>query len=306
MMSHLLSDANHTAQWYQGSYPNAEVFTHLEKFVLHTTETTGWPGYDGGAKAPNATYYPRLREIRQHFYSDRSSRALQDPTSTPVRENRDNVFQLEIVSYSQKSVGDSVGGLWIGNLSDAHYEDIADIMKELHEDLDLPLQESVPWKEGATSFYSVPRLTSSGYDSYKGYLGHIHVPGNTHWDPGGFRASKLNAKLEESMALSAEDKRWILANVPNGVWNRKLVNIPQTRAARLKDPNAKTVYTEADGMTSYNHLRIVEILKLLQNPTQLAELLAAELPPDQTVTKEVLVAALTTVLGSVDEPALTN
>jgi len=212
-MSHLLSKANHTAQWYQPSYPNAEVFSHLEKFVLHSTETEGWPSYDGGAKAPNATYHPRLREIRQHFYSDRSSRALQDPDSTLVRENRDDVFQLEIVAYSCKSCADQVGGLWIANLTPTHIEDIADIIVELHEDLQLPTSSTVKWAEGDTGDPGLTRLTSSQYDAYRGILAHMHVPGNSHYDVGGFRYSRLETAIEERMGLSSEDKVWLSAEI---------------------------------------------------------------------------------------------
>jgi hypothetical protein len=195
-MVHTLDGANTTAQWYQDSFLGT-LFPHLEKFCLHTTETEGWPGYAGGASAPNATYHPRLREIRQHFSSDRSARALRDPSGTAVRENRDRVFQLEIVAYSDKQLGDSVGGLWIGDLTDSHYTDLANIILQLNRDLALPLRQSVTWKEGAVSAYGGVRLTGSAYDAYRGILGHVHVSGNTHWDPGGFRISRLIGKLAE-------------------------------------------------------------------------------------------------------------
>jgi len=214
-MAHLLSMADHSSQWFMPAYPGAEMFSHLEKFVGHTTETEGWPGYDGGAKAPNATYHPRLHKVRQHFYSDRSSRALRDPTETPVRENRDNVFQLEIVAYSDKALAASVGGLWIGDLTADHYVELADILHELHEDLALPLVTSVRWNEGAATQSAaqsgITRLTSSGYDAYRGILGHIHVPGQTHWDPGGFRMSHLLNALGVDMALSKEDAKTVWA-----------------------------------------------------------------------------------------------
>src|SRR3546814_7767011 len=47
--------------------------------LLHTTETTGWPGYKSGASAPTLTYHPRQRAWRQHNYLDTSARALVDP-----------------------------------------------------------------------------------------------------------------------------------------------------------------------------------------------------------------------------------
>ncbi len=198
-MTHVLQGANVTAQWFMPKYPGAEFFSHLEKFCLHTTETTSWPGYDDGAKAPNATYHPRLRQVRQHFDSDRSSRALQDPSDTAVRENRDNVFQLEIIAFSDYARARDIGGLWIGDLNDEHYQDIAKMLQQLYVDLGLPLESTVHWHEGQKTAFNDVRLNSAQYDSYKGILGHCHVSGNVHWDPGGFYISRLMTILEDGM-----------------------------------------------------------------------------------------------------------
>jgi hypothetical protein len=196
-MAKVLKGANATAQWYFDNFPGGTIFDRLEKFAVHTTETRGWPGYGGGASAPNATYFPARREIRQHFPNNVSARALEDRSKTPVRENRDRIFQLEIIAYSDKEKGDTVNGLWIGDLTDAHFTDIAQMMIQLNEEEGLPLRTSVTWKEGSTSFVSGVRLSSASFDAYRGILGHVHVSGNAHWDPGGFRASQLTAKIAE-------------------------------------------------------------------------------------------------------------
>jgi hypothetical protein len=194
-MVQVLDGANTTAQWYYDNYPSGSIFSRLDKFVLHTTETESWPGYSGGASAPNATYFPLRREIRQHFPNNVSARALADPSSTPVRENRDNVFQLEMICYSDYKLAQSVNGLWVGDLTDAHFNDLAKMMHQLHRELGLPLGDSVTWKEGQKTYVSGVRLSSSGFDAYRGILGHVHVSGNSHWDPGGFRMSRLRPKL---------------------------------------------------------------------------------------------------------------
>lgn len=204
-MAHIIAGANTTAQWYQDDFPGGTVFPRLDKAVLHTTETEGFPGYSGGASAPNVTWHPRLGQVRQHFPNNVSSRALRDPSSTPVRENRDRVWQVEIVAYSDKKLGDSVGGLWIGDLTDAHYTQLARILRQLGAEEGLPLTSTVTWKEGATSFYSGVRLSSAAFDAYRGILGHVHVSGNTHWDPGGFRWSKLAPKLRPSPPPTEEE-----------------------------------------------------------------------------------------------------
>jgi hypothetical protein len=187
--------ANVSAQWYQPKYPSASVFPRIDKFDLHTTETGGWPGYGAGASAPNATYYPKFRQIRQHFGINRSARALRDPSFTVVRENRDNVFQLEIICYSDYRLAVERGGLWVGDLTTAHMRDIAAMILQCHRDWGLPLQSSVTWREGRKTWYDNVRLSGPQFDAYRGILGHVHTSGNTHWDPGGFRYSRLKSAL---------------------------------------------------------------------------------------------------------------
>jgi hypothetical protein len=225
-MSHTLNGANTTAQFFQGDFPGAATFDRLDKFVVHTTETLGWPAYLGkapphrpGGSAPNATYHPRKRQIRQHFNNNRSARALVDG-------NRDNVFQLEVVCYSEKAKGDPLGGLWVGDLSDQHYEDIARICVQLHEELGLPLENTVTWHDGRATFFDDVRLSLAKYDAYRGILGHVHVPENTHWDPGGFRASRLMAAIEgtEDMTPAQEAKLDDLINRVRLLQQRTIVN----------------------------------------------------------------------------------
>jgi hypothetical protein len=190
-----LRGANITAQWYADNY-SGTTFPRVDKFLLHTTETGGWPGYSAGASAPNATYYPKFRQIRQHFGINRSARALRDPSSTLVRENRDNVFQLEIICYSEYRLAVERGGLWVGDLTDSHMRDIAAMILQCHRDWNLPLQSSVTWREGRKTWYNDVRLSGPQFDAYRGILGHVHASGNDHWDPGGFRYSRLEAALD--------------------------------------------------------------------------------------------------------------
>jgi hypothetical protein len=197
--------ANTTAQWYGPPKYTGSWFNHLEKSLKHTTETRGWPGYGGGASMPNATYHPLLRAIRQHTWADISSRALQDPTGTTVRENRDFVFQLEIVCYSDKALAASVGGLWVGNLTDAHMEDIARIDLFLHQRLGLPLTTGVTWTPGKASPTPSVRLSGPQYDAARGIIGHMHASGNSHWDPGGFDINRYFRALARIQPPPEED-----------------------------------------------------------------------------------------------------
>lgn len=195
-MSEVLRGANVSAQWYEDNFPGS-TFPRVDKFLLHSTETESWPGYKGGASAPNATYNPRARAIRQHFSNNRSSRALRDPSGTAVRENRDNVFQLEIIAYSDARLAATVDGLWIGDLTDSHFTDLANIAIQLHQDWGLPLTSTVGWNEGGKTPARGVRLSGPGYDAYRGILAHMHVSGNEHWDVGGFRWSRMKAKIAQ-------------------------------------------------------------------------------------------------------------
>jgi len=177
MPSIYLRGANITAQWYADNY-SGTTFPRVDKFLIHTTETGGWPGYSAGASAPNATYYPKFRQIRQHFGINRSARALRDPSSTLVRENRDNVFQLEVICYSQYSLAVERGGIWVGDLTASHLRDIAAMILQIHRDWNLPLQSGVTWREGRKTWYNDVRLSGPQFDAYRGILGHVHASGN--------------------------------------------------------------------------------------------------------------------------------
>lgn len=186
--------ANTTAQWYEthftdGTPVSRATFSRVDKFLLHTTETTGWPGYKGGRSAPTITYHPRLRQFRQHNFINRSARALMDPDSTPVKENRDNVAQIEIICYTDLIKADSVGGLKVTELTDVHLQDIADLYKWLNREWNCPIYcnlEFPPYRP-----YKNVRLTSSQFDAYRGLLGHMHASGNTHTDPGNINAKRI-------------------------------------------------------------------------------------------------------------------
>lgn len=85
----------------------------ITKVLLHSTESTAWPSYP--TFAPTLTYDPWHHQWRQHMPINRSATTLQDPASTHVRENRDDIVQVEIVGYcdpaTAKKYGHSVEAL---------------------------------------------------------------------------------------------------------------------------------------------------------------------------------------------------
>ena len=171
MHATLFPGADHTTQWYgKGNY----TMPGIDKLLLHTTEGTGWPTYDGGLKAPTLTFNPGARAVRQHFPLNGSARALRDPTSTPVRENRDNVVQVEIIGFAAKS---AQWDAWTVNT-------IADLWVFLNAEWGTPLTAIKLWVPATPWGTDSQRLSSVAYDAFAGLLGHEHAPGNDHRDPG--------------------------------------------------------------------------------------------------------------------------
>lgn len=190
------SKANRTAQWFEAKFSRTTMPT-IDKLLLHTTETGGWPGYDGGASAPTITYNPWLAEgqrWRQHNYLDRSARALRDPSSTVVRENQDRVVQVEIICYCDPKLYAKYGK-GVNALPASFYEDMGAFLAFLHTEWGVPLVRAPRW----ATFPPPESIRMSGptYDAFKGVLGHQHASGNTHGDPG-----MTNAQVDRILAVA--------------------------------------------------------------------------------------------------------
>lgn len=171
MHATIFPGADHTTQWYgQGNY----TMPGIDKLLLHTTEGSSWPTYDGGLKAPTLTFHPGQKKVRQHFPLNGSARALRDPSDTPVRENRDNVVQVEIIGFASKSL------LW----DDWTINTIAELWAFLNREWGTPIRNAVTWVPATPWGTDSQRLSSAEYDAYAGLCGHEHAPGNDHRDPG--------------------------------------------------------------------------------------------------------------------------
>lgn len=162
------------------------------KLCLHTTETEGEPLYTANTEAPHLTYNPKTRTWKQHYELDRPSEAV------GLYDNY-MLIQVEIICYSQKSKVDAAPSrrLWVGNLPDTAYEDIADLARWLNTTKGLRLE----WLGNSylnLSQANATRLTEAEFIAFGGILGHGDVPANTgRWDPGAFNWQKLMTYLEE-------------------------------------------------------------------------------------------------------------
>jgi hypothetical protein len=197
MKARIYPKADATSQWWESKFDRG-TFTEIEKILLHTTETIGWPGYVSGASAPTLTYNAKTRQWRQHNYINTSARALVDPAGTPVRENRDDVIQIEIIAYSDEKIGASVGGVLVSKLTDDNYRDLADFYAWVRKEWGGPPLVAAKFISYPASYgASTVRMSSDAYNAFRGLCGHMHASGNAHGDPSAINAAKIIQYVKE-------------------------------------------------------------------------------------------------------------
>jgi hypothetical protein len=206
--------------------PGSWTETTDPKCCIHTTETSGWPSYNGWSFSPHATIkaIPGVGiEIRQHLPFSGSAFALRN-LDGGVQTNRDFVFQFEFIGSS------APGGYYYWARADdvvllAVYDEI---VVPMFEGRGVPIRsrpfQPYPLSYGPKGKTNKVRLSGSEFDNYSGWLGHQHVPENLHGDPGAFPWGRMIQLAEErDMALSDDDikkiavKVWDLDFIPNVV-----------------------------------------------------------------------------------------
>lgn len=178
------------------------------KGCLHTTETSGWPGYNGWTVHPHATIMPKPDkgvEIEQNVPFNQASFSLRN-LSGGVQTNTDFVFQFELIGTCEK---DGPGYYWPG-ADDAVLLDLYQkLIKPLFDAYDIPVRartfQAYPASYGANGATNTVRMSGSGFDNYSGWLGHQHVPENVHGDPGKFPWDRMIQLAEEEDMPSADD-----------------------------------------------------------------------------------------------------
>lgn len=193
--------ADATTQWWDDNFGWAVIKPNV--MVWHTTEGFGWPGYDGGAKAPHITVKPdipnkRLR-MRQHFANEHSSRALAN-TAGGVTTNTNNAYQVELVGTCDDAYKVSWGTRKAGvdyihwpTAPDWALKELALLVKYLSTKFGLPMTTGVEWagyKSPGGALKNV-RMSGAKWNVYTGHCGHQHVPENGHGDPGSFPMQKV-------------------------------------------------------------------------------------------------------------------
>jgi hypothetical protein len=202
-----LPNADRTSRWFLDDFPNQFVMPRIDKTLLHSTETpktSGCPGYSGGATAPQITINPWSghRKIWHHFPINRAGRALGNPSSTPVSENKDNVFQVEIIGYSDPALGRQYG-CYLPEMSDADLDYLADAIAFVHKEWPHPTTLPSTWplyKVSSWPAMDAAHMTSEAYDRFSGILAHLHAPlPSTHGDVA-LKIQTLKAKVDARLA----------------------------------------------------------------------------------------------------------
>ena len=189
MAKALLYPGADRSRWFGDNF-DGRIFTDLDKLLLHSTETDkrgGCPGYSNGAVAPTLTInpWPGYRKIWQHFNLNESARALMNPSSTAVSENKDNVCQIEIIGYSDKGYG-LARGCYLPDLDAESRQWLANVFAFIMREWTIPNNWATPfpWPLYPASYgNTTSRMTSAEYDAFTGVLGHLHASGNDHGDP---------------------------------------------------------------------------------------------------------------------------
>lgn len=159
------------------------------RVILHTTETTGLPGYGDGDSAPHYTYDPQDRKWYGHADLDHrvgTDKSAGNPVSVAV----------EMICYSDKAIADGHSSrLWVGDFTDEMKQDIVDFLvwlrDEVYPHMNYGSKVYGPSQDFATFIYgssASTRMSWAEWDAFGGGLtGHGASPsGSTHWDTGAF------------------------------------------------------------------------------------------------------------------------
>lgn len=178
--------------------------------VIHSTEGTNWPGYNAGGSAPHLTIMPDFAKkkllIRQHFPFNKSSRALVNAAGG-VETNTLNAIQIELISTCDPSAHASwtkkgVRHIFTPDPPAWYQEELAKLFAWMHLNMPkIPLKDAAVrgWKAypGSYGVNNKNRLTFSEWNNAYGFVGHQHVPENSHGDPGNFPIGPILKRAKE-------------------------------------------------------------------------------------------------------------
>lgn len=194
--------ADTTTAWYGDTYEGSPIDPNVG--VVHTTEGTTRPPYDGGATAPQYTGVPvfhqgtyRRLNWFQHFRDDRSGRALRNDAGG-VETNTLNALQVELVGTCAPATAAAwrkAGRAFVfwPDAPQAALEDVAEFVAWAHVHLGIRLESpAAVWTPYPESYgEGGQRFTFDRWRKFYGWCGHQHVPENSHGDPGALQFGRV-------------------------------------------------------------------------------------------------------------------
>lgn len=239
----------------------------VDKLLLHTTETIGWPSYDAGI-FPTLTFNPwkpRGSRWRQHMNINQAATSLKNVGG--YRTNRANVAQIEIVGYSDWKLADSRGhsSAKIGNISDDAYHELAEFYAWLHKEWGTELFLYPKWKPYPESYGKTNgvRMTVAQFGVFKGLCGHMHAPEQSHGDPGSLKVG-LIVNTAKQLAGGDDD-----VATPEEIWNADIIDAP---APSTTDPTWRPA-----SYLRRTHQAVTALTEKVDRQTQVLEAILAEL-----------------------------
>lgn len=143
--------------------------------VLHTTESTRFVpapnSYFGHGNYPHFTVWED--RVWQHISIRKAAKALANRTGG-VQTNKEGCIQIEVI-------GQAANPGW----SDKTKATVAALMRWIESQTQIPRACGVTFKAYPASYgANGVRLSAERWVGYAGWLGHQHVPENSHGDPG--------------------------------------------------------------------------------------------------------------------------
>ncbi|HET9656656.1 MAG TPA: peptidoglycan-binding domain-containing protein [Kineosporiaceae bacterium] len=201
MKAALYPPADHTTQWFADTHPGT-TFPTVQKVVLHSEETLGgWPGYSGGASAPNLSGLPDMQlqviRWRQHFPVGMSARALVNaPGGVETNREDDGVVQIELAGccdpklaaqWERSGHRRNVDFIFWPEAPEWALRELAKLLAWLAREWGVPLQALpahrwLPYPKSAG--LSPARMSFTEWRGFRGVAAHSQIPENDHGDPG--------------------------------------------------------------------------------------------------------------------------
>ena len=149
--------------------------------LIHSTEGSSLPNYQGGKVNPNFTVDPWRKRRYQHVPADIASRA--------TMANNDKFVQIEIIGFCDLAYATKYGmeKYYLEKMGADELAYIAESLAIIGAANGIPTTSGVTWEAYPKSAWAdnTVRLSQAQLNGYSGWLGHQHAPKpDIHGDPG--------------------------------------------------------------------------------------------------------------------------